>query len=80
MINNVRTPIVESFPIEDPSLEIQIENPFLFSKNWVLGVFGLVLEKIWLEDPQKVLQENSSPVHYWCANGTYSHQILIPLK
>ena len=57
MINNVRTPIVESFPIEDPSLEIQIEDPFLFSKNWVLGVFGLVLEKFWLEDPQKVLQE-----------------------
>ena len=80
MINNVRTPIVESFLIEDPSLEIQIENPFLFSKNWVLGVFGLVLEKIWLKDPQKVLQENSSPVYYWCANGIYSHQILIPLK
>ena len=32
---------------------------------------GLVLEKIRLEDPPKVLQENSSPVHYWCAYGKY---------
>ena len=34
----VHTPIVDPFPIEDPSLKIQIEDPFLFSKNWVLGV------------------------------------------
>ena len=26
------------FPIEDPSLKIQIEDHFLFSKKWVLGV------------------------------------------
>ena len=34
----VRTPIVDPFPIEDPSLKIQIEDSFLFSKKWVLGV------------------------------------------
>ena len=27
------------------------------------------LLKIRLEDPQKVLQEKSSPVHYWCVYG-----------
>ena len=36
--HTVRTPIVDPFPIEDPSLKIQIEDSFLFSKNWVLGV------------------------------------------
>ena len=36
--NTVRTPIVDPFPIEDPSLKIQIEDPFSFSKKWVLGV------------------------------------------
>ena len=35
-LSTVRTPIVDRFPIEDPSLKIQIEDPFLFSKNWVL--------------------------------------------
>ena len=34
----VRTPIVDPFPIEDPSLKIQIEDLFLFSKKWVLVV------------------------------------------
>ena len=33
----VHTPIVDPFPIEDPSLKIQIEDLFLFSKKWVLG-------------------------------------------
>ena len=37
-LSTVRTPIVDRFPIEDPSLKIQIEDPFLFSKKWVLGV------------------------------------------
>ena len=37
-LSTVRTPIVDPFPIEDPSLKIQIEDPFLFSKKWVLGV------------------------------------------
>ena len=31
----VRTTIVDPLPIEDPSLKIQIEDLFLFSKNWV---------------------------------------------
>ena len=33
----VRTPIMDPFPIENPSLKIQIEDPYLFSKKWVLG-------------------------------------------
>ena len=37
-LSTVRTPIVDRFPIEDPSLKIQIEDPFLFGKKWVLGV------------------------------------------
>ena len=65
--NTVRTPIVDPFPIEDPSLKIQIEDPFLFSKKWVLGV--LYQKKFDQKIPLKVLQENSSPVHYWCAYG-----------
>ena len=38
ILYTVRTPIVDPFPIEDPSLKIQIEDLFLFSKKWVLGV------------------------------------------
>ena len=37
-VYTVRTPIVDPFPIEDPSLKILIEDLFLFSKKWVLGV------------------------------------------
>ena len=32
-------------------------------------------DKNQLEDSQKVLQENSSPVHYWCAYGNYEMHI-----
>ena len=34
----VRTPMVDPFPIEDPSMKIQIEDLFLFSKKCVWGV------------------------------------------
>ena len=37
ILNTVHTPVVDPFPIEDPSLKIQIEEPYLFSKKWVLG-------------------------------------------
>ena len=37
-LDTVRTPIVDPFPIEDPSMKILIEDLFLFSKKWVLGV------------------------------------------
>ena len=40
-----------------------------------MGLRGLVLGKNQLEDPQKVLQENSTPVHYWCACGIYEMHI-----
>ena len=48
-LSTVRTPIVDRFPIEDPSLKIQIEDPFLFSKMWSC------IKKIRLEDPPKSL-------------------------
>ena len=31
--NTVRTPIVDPFPIEDPSLKIHIEDPFYLVKS-----------------------------------------------
>ena len=41
----------DPFQIEDPSLKIQIEEPYLFNKKWVLG--ALYQEKINQKTPKK---------------------------